>query len=86
MQGFGLIFKDTFPRLGFNATEGTIILNTNLAFGMILGLVNGPFLRIYGYRKMAMIGSTLFSSGVITTAFANSFTSLMISYGIFACK
>ncbi|KAK9302693.1 hypothetical protein QLX08_005414 [Tetragonisca angustula] len=84
MQGFGLIFKDTFPRLGFNATEGTIILNTNLAFGMILGLVNGPFLRIYGYRKMALIGSTLFSAGVITTAFAKSFTSLMIFYGIFA--
>ncbi|KOX81052.1 Monocarboxylate transporter 9 [Melipona quadrifasciata] len=84
MQGFGLIFKDTFPRLGFNATEGTIILNTNLAFGMILGLVNGPFLRIFGYRKMALIGSTLFSGGVITTTFAKSFTSLMISYGIFA--
>ncbi|CAD1470483.1 unnamed protein product, partial [Heterotrigona itama] len=82
MQGFGLIFKDTFPRLGFNATEGTIILNTNLAFGMILGLINGPLLRIFGYRKMAVIGSTLFSSGVITTTFANSFTSLMISYAL----
>ncbi|KAF3423515.1 hypothetical protein E2986_07990 [Frieseomelitta varia] len=84
MQGFGLIFKDTFPRLGFNATEGTIILNTNLAFGMILGLVNGPFLRIYGYRKMALVGSTFLSSGIITTAFAKSFTTLMISYGILA--
>lgn len=84
MQGFGLIFKDIFPRFGFTATEGTIIINTNLAFGMLLGLINGPLLRLFGYRKMAMIGSIIFSSGVIITAFAKSFTCLMIFYGIFA--
>lgn len=84
MQGFGLIFKDIFPRVGFTATEGTIIINTNLAFGMLLGLINGPLLRLFGYRKMAMIGSIVFSSGVIITAFAKSFTFLMIFYGIFA--
>lgn len=86
MQGFGLVFKDIFPRFGFTATEGTIIINTNLAFGMLLGLINGPLLRLFGYRKMAMIGSIVFSSGVIITAFVKSFTCLMIFYGIFACK
>ncbi|XP_033358059.1 uncharacterized protein LOC117237811 [Bombus vosnesenskii] len=84
MQGFGLIFKDIFPRFGFTATEGTIIINTNLASGMLLGLINGPLLRLFGYRKMAMIGSIVFSSGVIITAFAKSFTCLMIFYGIVA--
>nr|XP_012138463.1 PREDICTED: uncharacterized protein LOC100881709 [Megachile rotundata] len=84
MQGFVLVFKDTFPLFGFNATESTIIINTNLAFGMILGLTNGPLLRTFGYRKMAVIGSLLYSTGVIMTTFARSFTLLIICYGIFA--
>ncbi|OAD53188.1 Monocarboxylate transporter 9 [Eufriesea mexicana] len=84
MQGFGLIFKDTFPRFGFSATDASIIINTNLAFGMILGLINGPLLRTFGYRKMAIIGSLFFCSGVIMTTFAKTFTSLIIFYGIFA--
>ncbi|XP_029034136.1 monocarboxylate transporter 9-like [Osmia bicornis bicornis] len=84
MQGFVLIFKDTFPLFGFNATESTVIINTNLAFGMILGLTNGPLLRTFGYRKMAVIGSILYSIGVFMTTFARSFTFLIISYGVFA--
>ncbi|KAG9434866.1 hypothetical protein HZU67_02850 [Apis mellifera carnica] len=83
IQGFGLIFKDLFPRFEFNATQGTIIINTSFSFGMILGLVNGPLLRNYGYRKMAIIGSLFFSIGVIITAFINSFTSFILFYGIF---
>lgn len=86
LHGFGLIFKDTFPLYGFNATEGTIIINTNMAFGMILGLINGPLLRIFGYRKMAVVGSLLYTIGVTTTAFARTFPLMMISYGICACK
>ncbi|CAK9818584.1 Monocarboxylate transporter 14 [Anthophora plagiata] len=84
MQGFLLIFKDTFRIFGFSATEGSIILNTNLAFGMILGLINGPLLRIFGYRKMAVIGSILYSIGVTATAFSRSFPLLLIFYGICA--
>ncbi|XP_076675733.1 uncharacterized protein LOC143372940 isoform X2 [Andrena cerasifolii] len=84
LQGFGLIFKDTFPLYGFNATEGTIIINTNIAFGMILGLINGPLLRIFGYRKMAIVGSLLYTIGVTMTAFARTFPLMMLSYGICA--
>ncbi|KOC62833.1 Monocarboxylate transporter 9 [Habropoda laboriosa] len=84
LQGFVLVFKDTFPLFGFNATQGAIIINTNLAFGMILGLINGPLLRCFGYRKMAMIGSLMYSIGVTATAFVTSFTLIMLFYGIFA--
>ncbi|XP_053973528.1 uncharacterized protein LOC128873749 isoform X3 [Hylaeus volcanicus] len=84
MQGFGLIFKDTFPRFGINATEGAVIINTNLAFGMLLGLINGPLLRILGYRKLAIIGSLLYCIGVTMTSFARSFPVIMIFYGVFA--
>ncbi|XP_076765840.1 uncharacterized protein LOC143432822 [Xylocopa sonorina] len=82
IQAFGLVFKDTFPSFGFSATEGTIILNVNLAFGMILGLLYGPLLRIFGYRKVAIAGSTIYSAGLVMTSFSRSFTLLLISYSI----
>ncbi|XP_078052032.1 monocarboxylate transporter 11-like [Augochlora pura] len=83
MHGFGLIFKDTFPLFGFNATEAAIIINTNLASGMILGLINGPLLRAIGYRKAALIASLLYTTGVIGTAFSRSFVPILIFYGLF---
>lgn len=86
MQGFGLIFKDIFPLYGFTGTEGAIIINSNLAFGMILGLINGPLLRNFGYRKLAVFGSILYCIGVTMTAFTKSFPLFIIFYGIFACK
>ncbi|XP_076301489.1 uncharacterized protein LOC143219363 [Lasioglossum baleicum] len=83
LHGFGLIFKDTFPLFGFNATEATIIINANLASGMILGLINGPLLRTFGYRKVGIIASLLYATGVTATAFTRSFTLLLIFYGLF---
>ncbi|XP_018371006.1 PREDICTED: monocarboxylate transporter 9-like isoform X2 [Trachymyrmex cornetzi] len=51
---------------------------------MILGLINGPLLKIYGYRKVAMVGSIIYAVGITLTAFANTFTFIMICYGILA--
>ncbi|KAG5332235.1 MOT9 protein, partial [Acromyrmex heyeri] len=82
VQGFGLIFKESFAKLNLTATDTSIIINVNLAFGMILGLINGPLLKIYGYRKVAMVGSILYAIGITLTAFANTFTLIMISIGM----
>ncbi|XP_036140026.1 monocarboxylate transporter 9 isoform X2 [Monomorium pharaonis] len=82
IQGFGLIFKDSFAALNLTATDTSIIINVNLAFGMILGLFNGPLLKIFGYRKVAIAASIMFAVGVILTAFANSFTLIIICYGV----
>ncbi|KYQ56362.1 Monocarboxylate transporter 9 [Trachymyrmex zeteki] len=84
VQGFGLIFKESFAALNLTATDTSIIINVNLAFGMVLGLINGPLLKIYGYRKVAMVGSIIYAVGVTLTAFANTFTLIMICYGILA--
>lgn len=84
IQGFGLIFKDAFAALNLSATDTSVIINVNLAFGMILGLINGPLLKIYGYRKVAMTGSIIYAVGVTLTAFANTFTLLIICYGVLA--
>ncbi|XP_076235691.1 uncharacterized protein LOC143180050 [Calliopsis andreniformis] len=84
LHGFGLIFKDIFRRFGFSATQGTIIINSNFAFGSIIGLINGPLLRIFGFRKMAVFGSLLYTTAVTATAFVSTFPFFMIFYGIFA--
>ncbi|KYN43016.1 Monocarboxylate transporter 2 [Trachymyrmex septentrionalis] len=84
IQGFGLIFKDSFAALNLTATDTSIIINVNLAFGMILGLINGPLLKIYGYRKVAMVGSIIYAVGITLTAFANTFTLIIICYGMLA--
>lgn len=86
MQGFGLIFKDSFAALNLTATDTSVIINVNLAFGMLLGLINGPLLKIFGYRKVAMAGSIMYAVGVTLTAFANSFTLIIICYGVLACE
>lgn len=81
-----MVFKDSFTALGMTATDTSVIINVNFAFGMILGLINAPLLKKFGYRKIAMIGSIMYTTGIILTAFANSFYPIIVSYGILACK
>ncbi|GLV37171.1 uncharacterized protein CBL_01999 [Carabus blaptoides fortunei] len=82
IQSFGLLFKDKCKLIGLSATDITIITNTNAAFGMTMGLVNGTLLKKYGYRKISVIGGVLISGGMVITSFANNFTHFFISYGI----
>nr|CAD7263975.1 unnamed protein product [Timema shepardi] len=36
LQSFGLLYRDTFKNLGMSATDSSVIINVNSAFGMIL--------------------------------------------------
>lgn len=85
MQCFGLIFKDTFTLLGFSATDGAFIITTNAAVGMMSGLINGPLLKAYGFRKVSYMSVILLFIGLTWTAFANSFTMLFVTYGLITC-
>lgn len=86
MTNFGLIFKDKFVDMNMSATDVTIIINLNSAFGMTLGLVNGPLLRNFGYRKIAIVAGIFFSFGFFLTSWANSFTHFFITYCFITCK
>ena len=86
LQGFGLIFKDRFEDLEFTATQITTIMNFNSFFGMILGIFNGPLITIFGFRKTAILGTLVFTSGVVFTAYASSFIQFIIGYGMLTCK
>ncbi|XP_051176226.1 monocarboxylate transporter 9-like isoform X2 [Leptopilina boulardi] len=82
LQCFAFIFKDRFDTLNFSAIQITTITNWNSFFGMILGIFNGPLITIFGYRKTAILGTLVFTAGVVYTAFASSFLHFMIGYGM----
>uniref|UniRef100_A0A182PJE6 Major facilitator superfamily (MFS) profile domain-containing protein n=1 Tax=Anopheles epiroticus TaxID=199890 RepID=A0A182PJE6_9DIPT len=82
LQSFGLIFRDTFREIHISATKASIIINLASAVGMALGLFNGPLLRRYGFRKLAVAGGFLFSSGLMLTSSAVHFAHFIITYSI----
>ncbi|KAF2904364.1 hypothetical protein ILUMI_01822 [Ignelater luminosus] len=82
MQSFGLIFKDTFAMMGLSATDGAIIITSNAAAAMIMGLVNGPLLNRFSYRKVSFAGAIIIVIGIISTAFATKFEHFVITYGV----
>ncbi|KAG8232236.1 hypothetical protein J437_LFUL011789 [Ladona fulva] len=82
MQSFGLIFKDTFKRNDMSATDSATVLNINSALTFGLGLANGPLLRAYSYRRLAVVGSFLIFIGITATAFAKSLTHIIITYSV----
>lgn len=84
--GMGLIFVQVFAESNIPATQKTIITSTNMSFGMAMGLIHGPLLRKFGYRKVALTGATLFAAGILMTALSTKFSHFMICYGIMTCK
>lgn len=86
IAGFGLIFQEAFDETGLSATEGTLIIILNHGIGMLLSFFGGPMLSRFGYRKVAVVGALLVSSGLMLTAVASSFWLFLISYSIINCK
>lgn len=63
-----------------------MLFNTNSSFGMMVGIANGPLLKHYGYRKIAITGGFLAGFGFISTAFADKFQYFFVCYGLITCK
>lgn len=85
MQSFGLLFQDIFTNMGLTHTDRSTIMNTNSACMMLMGLVNGPLLRRFSFRKVALMGATLCSLGVVLTSTATTFTEYLVYYGFITC-
>ncbi|KRT80447.1 membrane transporter [Oryctes borbonicus] len=84
MQIYGLLFKDAFNDLGFSATDTTFVMNTHVAISMFMGIVNGPLLKRFGYRKMSIIGAFLFTLGIVATSFAQTHVQYIITFSTIA--
>lgn len=85
IAGFGLVFQEAFEETNLTATQGTLVIILNHGIGMLLSFFGGPLLSRFGYRKVAVVGAMLVSSGMILTAFANSFWVFILSFSIINC-
>lgn len=81
-SNIGLIFKDKFDQLKLPAADLTLILNVNSTLSMAIGLINGPLLRHFGYRKISIIAAILFAGGLMLTAISNSIFSILLAYSV----
>lgn len=82
ITNFGLIFKDKLTLQQMPATNMTTIINLSSIINMSMGLITGPTLKAFGFRKVAFGAGCLFVGGVLATAFANTFLHFIISYSI----
>nr|CAI5818960.1 unnamed protein product [Callosobruchus analis] len=78
---YGLVFRSSFSHLGLSATQSSVVLSMNAAFGMLTGLINGPLLNRYGYRKISFVGATLMTTGLFLVSFARTWTGYILCYG-----
>lgn len=60
----------------------SLITNVNAAFGMSMGLINGPLLRRFGCRRIGIAAGLLMSGGLCATATATSMAAFIVYYGL----
>ncbi|XP_014288980.1 monocarboxylate transporter 13 isoform X2 [Halyomorpha halys] len=82
MQNFSLLFRDVFKDLNMSATDISTIVNVNSAFGLILGLFNGPLFKKFSYRQVSLVSVILMFTGLLLTSTANSFHEFIMYYGV----
>lgn len=81
-QCFGLIFTERFMSLGITATQTSLILHLTGTITCSLGLINGPMMRRFSFRKVAFFGGLIVGIGICLTAFAISLPTIIITYCI----
>ncbi|XP_012160976.1 uncharacterized protein LOC101460513 isoform X2 [Ceratitis capitata] len=82
LQQFGFIFRERLSVLGLTSSQITTIINTNPAVSACTGLLNGPMFRRFTFRQVAMAGSFFIFTGLMLTAFCESFVGYMITYAL----
>lgn len=85
-SNIGLIFKEKFDEMKMPAADMTLIININSTLSMAVGLLNGPLLRHFGYRKISVVAALLFSIGLMLTALTDSIFGFIINYGVITGK
>ncbi|XP_017110895.1 uncharacterized protein LOC108134900 isoform X2 [Drosophila elegans] len=65
-----------------SSSQITAIINTNPAVSACTGLLNGPMFRRFTFRQVAMAGALLISSGIVLTAFCETFLGYMVAYAL----
>ncbi|KAK2585105.1 hypothetical protein KPH14_008616 [Odynerus spinipes] len=79
-QCYGLIFGKRFTSLGITATQTSLILHLNGTICCSLGLISGPMMKRFSFRKVALFGGLTVAVGIFTTAFAVSLPAIIVGY------
>lgn len=76
------MFRERLITLGMSSSHVTTIINTNPAVSACTGLLNGPMFRRFTFRQVAMVGALLCFSGILLTAFCETFAGYMFAYAL----
>ncbi|XP_013118723.1 uncharacterized protein LOC106095861 [Stomoxys calcitrans] len=80
LQQYGLIYRQRMEKFGFNGKQITSILNVEMALSSLVGLVNGAVFRRFTFRQVGAFGSLLAFTGVLLSAFSESFVQYLIVF------
>lgn len=81
-QTFGLIFRERFFSLGITATQTSLIVHLNGTITCSLGLISGPMMKRFTFRKVAFLGGFIVIVGICAAAYAISLPSIILTYCI----
>lgn len=81
-----MIYQDALTDIGLSATQESFIIDLNSGFAMMTGLLNGPLLNHFGYRKISFVGAVLMCTGVFSLYFATNMADYVILYGLVTCE
>ncbi|KAF4529198.1 hypothetical protein B566_EDAN011444 [Ephemera danica] len=79
---FGLLFGDALHSMGQETTGAALVLNVMSAISNLSGLITGPVIRRFSFRKVALAGGVLFSSGIFLASSATSMMQLIFSFSL----
>lgn len=79
---FGLLFGDMLKNLDVGTTGAALIISTLDVMMNLSGLLVGPLLKEFSYRKVAIFGSLLCAFGLALTASAESMAHILVTYSV----
>ncbi|XP_044255845.1 monocarboxylate transporter 13-like [Tribolium madens] len=82
IQSFGMVLKVTFSESNLTATQISLIISMNGAFGMLMGPLIGLMQKSCGCRKAAFLAAFLTTTGIILTSFSHNFASFVFFHGV----
>lgn len=72
--------------MGITSAETSFMLHLHSAIYCSLGLLGSPLLKKYDFRRVAVFGTTLMSTGILLSSFANSYGVLICTFSILVGK
>ncbi|XP_046398562.1 monocarboxylate transporter 9 isoform X2 [Ischnura elegans] len=84
VSSFGLLFGDWLEARGESTTRAAIIMSVMVATTNLSGLMTGPVIRRFSYRKVAMTGGILTASGIVITSRCDEIWQVIICYSMMA--